>query len=344
MPTLFFLPRELDSPDRLDRCLEMGWRTSGQGIYNCNFLFLDDGTLAAVIPCRLPLKGYTFSKRARKLLRRNQQFTIAIGPATDGEAEQELQAAYYKWRPSIDKVMLSYLFYSFLHQKRVLDTQQLSVFLDDRLVAFSYFDLGQKAAYGKAAFYDPALAHKSLGLFTMLLEVAYCQGNGFDYYYPGYVSDDTPLFDYKHRIGPLEFYDIFSKQWLPYGQYPDLQKPLDVLLGKLELLANCLPVEPHPPKLYVYTNFKERYGFQGHSRLLDTPLFIYLDQLDETLHRIAYYNIDSNTYDLVLVTSSERRTNGRSWRHLPCYTSLLVIQYRLFSGADVAEFQQFLGL
>ncbi len=340
MPTLLFSPKELDTPDRLDRWLAMGWRTTGQSIYNCNFLTLNDGTLVSVLPCRLPLKGYTFSKRLRKLLRKNASYRVKIGPATMGPAEKQLNEAYKIWRPDRSIPDLLYHLYSFEHKDFVLNTGEVAVFDQNRLIAFSYFDQGAKAVYGKTAVYEPALAANSLGLYTMLLEVAHCQRMNFDWYYPGYVSDDTPLFDYKHRIGALEFYDIFSQQWLPYGQFPALQKPLDVLLAKLEELAVQIRISPYTPKLYTYTNFDERYNTKGHSSFLDTPLFIYLEQLGEAEHLIVYFNIDSNSYDLVRVTSSIYYTNGSAWRHLPRYTSLLKIENRFCSSPDIAGLQR----
>ena len=39
---------------------------------------------------------------------------------------------------------------------------------------------------------------------------------GMDYYYPGYVVPGFEEFDYKHRVGELEYLDIRRRAWRPF--------------------------------------------------------------------------------------------------------------------------------
>ena len=75
--------------------------------------------------------------------------------------------------------------------------------------------------------FDPEYSSYSLGYFTMLEEISFGQKNGFSFYYPGYVVPGYEKFDYKLRVGDLEFYDFDRELWFPYA---DIQ-------------LNCLPSE-----------------------------------------------------------------------------------------------------
>lgn len=341
MPTLIYSPAALASLEDLDRYLAMGWRTAGQSIYNCNFLELDNGELVSVLPCRLPLAGHQFSKGMRKIFRRNTaRYTTKIRRAglMKGE-ESRVNNAYMAQNPAKTIIDLSYHTFSAAHQRFVLNTHQIAVYDGRELVACSYFDFGKKAAYGKAAVYDPRYAKDQLGLFTMIQEVEFCKAQGLDFYYPGYVSDETPLFDYKHRLGALEFYELFSQQWLPYGAQPKWQKPIEILLDKILVLSQLLKAAGWATNLYAYKNFSRRYLVKGHSAWLDCPLFIYLKQVGPQDHLLVYFNPDSGAYELVVGTlafPSMAASDG--WKpHIPYYQSPVKIRNRLACSSEAQE-------
>lgn len=346
MPTLIYSPPVLASLEVLDRCLALGWRTTGQSIYNCNFLALDTGDLVSVLPCRLPLAGHQFSKSMRKILRRNsERYTtkIRVADLMKGE-ESRVNNAYKQQNLSKTLPDLSYHTFSAFHQQFVLNTHQVAVYDGKELIACSYFDLGKQAAYGKAAIYDPKYAKEQLGLFTMIQEIEFCKAQGMDFYYPGYVSEDTPLFDYKHRIGALQFYELLSKQWLPYGQHPEAQRLLDVLLAKTKAMASFLLSEHWPARIYAYSYYTVRYRYEGHSAWLDCPLFLYLKQVGSADHLLLYFNPDSCMYDLVVGTVLHPYLDGGfRWRaEIPYYPSTVRIRHRLFCSAEEEEMLRFL--
>ena len=65
--------------------------------------------------------------------------------------------------------------------------------------------------------YDPEYDRYSLGFYTMLLEIEYCMELGLKFYYPGYVVPGYSRFDYKLRIGDVDYFDLYSKEWLPFS-------------------------------------------------------------------------------------------------------------------------------
>ncbi|MEL6275059.1 MAG: arginine-tRNA-protein transferase, partial [Bacteroidota bacterium] len=185
MSTLIHHPKRL-LPEELDHYLSMGWRPTGQSIYNSNFLRLENGEVVSVLPTRMELTNYTFTKSLRKLLRRNlARFRVAYGPAT--MPSPDFLAVNQRYMLYCPDKSLENLEYHVLGNKlrRVFNTWETRVYDGDRLVAFSYFDLGSDSAYSKAGIYDPIYSKHSLGLFTLLLEVELCLRMQKAFFYPG---------------------------------------------------------------------------------------------------------------------------------------------------------------
>jgi len=172
-------PKSPISPEQLDAYLSRGWRPAGQGIYTAEFLRADNEQIYGCIQLRLPLTGFTFKKRHRKLLKRNaKRFRVTLLPAEAPDPEmEELNQRYMvlhpeKTRDSLDHHVIGE------HRIKALNTQVIRVYDADKLVAFSYFDLGRETAYTKAGIYDPEYAAHSLGIYTMLLEIKWLRNHG----------------------------------------------------------------------------------------------------------------------------------------------------------------------
>ena len=84
---------------------------------------------------------------------------------------------------------------------------QLNVCHDGRLVAASYFDVGEISISSIYAIFDPNETSRSLGIFTMLKEIEYAAANGKSLYYHGYAYEGESYYDYKKRFSALEQFD-----------------------------------------------------------------------------------------------------------------------------------------
>ncbi len=229
--------RRLDHifPWELDLYLARGWYRMGQGIYTCSLLWGDLGQ-TPVIWLRLPLEGMVFSKRQRRLMRKNKErFRIEIRPFTFYEEQEALFAVY---KASFDGVLAE----SFKHQVNsgsdlnVFDSMEVAVYDGDRLVAFSMFDLGWMSVTSISGVYHPDYAAYSLGYCTMLLEMEYALAHDKLFYYPGYVVPGISKFDYKLRIGKrVEGFLPAEERWIPYERFPH-----EALLPNLIIKQLCL--------------------------------------------------------------------------------------------------------
>lgn len=330
------------SPEYLDEHLLRGWRTTGQAVYNCNFLRTDLGEMISVLPLRLDLRGFGFSRSVRKLLRKNQQrFRVVYGPAGLPDDEiRRVNEAYLEVNPSKSLESIEYHVIG-NYRQRVLNTWECRVYHGDDLVAFSYFDLGATSAYGKAGIYDPAYANASLGLFTMALEVEFCLRRNLRYYFPGYVSDEQPIFDYKHRIGKMDFYDLSSGAWVAYGNYPRKQRPLAIIREKLELAKVALDeMGGINAELRFYPHLDARYSAGGMIKYLDAPMFLLIKQTAADRYHILVYELEQSAFRVIKVGESHYRVSYGSHRQdgiLKWGTALIMQQELIEANTQSAQ-------
>lgn len=216
----------------LDLYLERGWYRMGQSVFTTHFLSFSDAILSAIWT-RLDLNDYSFSKSLRKLVRRNdRRFSTVIQPAV---IDEERELLFQKYRDSFP-AELAPTIEDYLLEGRpesVFDSWEVAVFQGERLAAVSYFDKGVKGAQSIIGIYDPDFKQYSLGIYSMLLEIKHCQQQGIRYYYPGYVVPGNPRFDYKLRIGPVDYYDLKSHDWKPHCDLLPCNIPMEEMKNRL---------------------------------------------------------------------------------------------------------------
>ena len=201
---------EVELPDHLpraelDRRLAGGWFRSGPLLFRAPVLHVDDA-LRDLVHVRIRLDVDPPSKRRRRLLRRNRErFRTVVQPARVDDARRAL---YRLTRERFVGFVVTDLDVIALGDQRdVYDTREVAVYDGDRLVAIGYFDVGKRAVASILGLHDPAYAKRSLGIYTMLEEMAVARDHGARWYYPGYVVPGLPGFDYKLRLGAVQYRD-----------------------------------------------------------------------------------------------------------------------------------------
>ena len=296
MPSAILAPATVSATE-LDDYLAKGWRPLGQRIYTADFIQLELGEIFSVIPTRLPLQGYRWKKRHRKLLRKNNaRFTYLIRKAIIDQEKLEVNERYMQDHPTKSTEELD--IHTTHNGRRIFNTLECCVYDGDRLIAFSFFDCGAKSAYSKAGIYDPDYKKHSLGIYTMLLEIRWCQTEGLDFYYPGYISPDIPLFDYKKEIGAIEFWNLRDRQWHSFESYDRSQhSPLEVMKGQLQSGQEALEHLGLEAQQYQYVFFEMQMMQKGHNKLLDAPCFLLLHCPTAQQAWIGIYRLELDCFE-----------------------------------------------
>ncbi len=206
-------------PAVFDQYLLQGWRLLGYSVIRHNFAICR-GRICRTIPLRIRLhEGLPFSKSQRQTLRRNADLRVECAPISlTPEKEQLFLLHTQRFR---DRQTLS--LYSFLHRnahETPVPGLEFMVYDQNQLIACSYFHLGENAISGTYCFFDPAYDRRSLGTFTMLLELQLAQQLGKQFYYHGYCYDVPSQFDYKLNFNNLESMDWKTGAWTPHPRLP----------------------------------------------------------------------------------------------------------------------------
>lgn len=198
------------SPQQLDALLADGWRHFGAHFFRYNLGFYT-GEIRPVIPLRIRLSDFSFSKSQRRILRKNQDLQTVIRPI-EITPEKVILFNRHKRRFKRDAPFSIYDFLDFDAADTPCKTLEICVFDDERLLAVSFFDVGETATSSVYAIFSPEDAARSLGIFTMLLEIDFAIARGKDFYYSGYAYEGNSFYDYKKRFRALEWFD-WRRNW-----------------------------------------------------------------------------------------------------------------------------------
>lgn len=299
MFTQFHNPPNLHG-EILDIYLANGWFRSGQYIYTSKILNFE-GELFSPIRIRLPLENYTFRKSLRKIWNKNQKFQTIFHKAFINKEKEDL---YKRYKTRLDGYVAKTLKDSLQEggETTVYDTYEAAVYDDGKLIAVSYFDLGENSIASIKGIFDLEYSSYSLGIYTMLAEIEYGKKNGFKYYYPGYVIPGYPKFDYKLRIGTVDYYKAEFDLWLPFEKMKNEELPSVVIENQIVTMSHALEKAELNHKIYFYPLFDKGYlGNIGELAELKTPIFIKIKNLifeGEKRNIVIEYDLQKQVFRL----------------------------------------------
>lgn len=284
--------------ERLDAYLENGWYRMGQMIFTCQFLNVN-ATYYSTIWLRLNLLEHQYSKSQRKLMRRNaKHFNVVIQKAS---LTKEKESLFQKYKADFDGYLAPTLLHSMQDNsdRNIYNTYEVAIYEGDRLVAFSFFDLGKTSLSSIKGVYDPDYYKFSLGYYTMLLEMQYGLENGFSWYYPGYVVPDYPKFDYKTRIGAVDYLDYVSKKWLPFDTFTEADIPMRILHQQLYQMSEQFKAFGISYIQIVYPLFESNIMGYWEDDFFEHPIsLICFPEKDQYFFNIVTFDLEKRVFQL----------------------------------------------
>ncbi len=282
------------SATTLDEYLEKGWYRMGQSLFTTHFLNFDNQFFAALW-VRLQLSDFSNSKSQRKLLRKNDKFDLKIRKASIDE-EKELLYKKYKahFHSSIAPTLQDLMFDG--EGNNLFDTWEIAVYDGTKLIAFSFLDLGANSSASITGIYHPAYKKYSLGYLTMLQEINFSKEKGLNWYYPGYVVPGYAFFDYKLRIGNVEYFKIPEKKWMPFSAFTPESNPLRILESKLQEMAKTLNHAGIPTRLVYYPHFSAILYSLWSEPFLAYPVFLHCFPAPVWSILVVVYDLQTSMY------------------------------------------------
>lgn len=195
--------------------LQNGFRRSGDLVYrpHCQ-------QCSACIPVRIPVERFVRSHSQKRVWRKNRDLVLCQLEPEFRDEHFELYKRYQQARhadgsmnnPDPEK------YRKFLLSQHI-DGLFLELWLDGVLAALAIVDQIDNGLSAVYTFFDPVLASRSLGVYTILLEIEHARRNGLDWLYLGYWIKDCRKMSYKNQYRPFQVFQ--NDQWL------DHKEPLD---------------------------------------------------------------------------------------------------------------------
>ena len=198
--------------DRLDAeiyhdLMDIGFRRSGDYFYRpkCS-------ACKACVPLRVPVDSFVPSKSQRRILRRNVDVNCEFAEPDLTDQKLDLYQRYLERqhpgsKQSQDPTGLE----NFLYSPSV-DSLEALYTIDDRLVAVSIVDLCSRSMSSVYHYFDPDEAERSLGVFSVLAEIQWCQQRKIPHYYMGYWVKGASTMEYKANYRPHEL--LVDGKWI----------------------------------------------------------------------------------------------------------------------------------
>lgn len=197
----------------MDRLWATGWRHFGRHFFRYSTQpDRADGT-QNITPLRIDLASCTFTKSQRRVLRKNAGLRHNISPVRlDDSLRAMFQRHKKRFTHNVPEALEDFL--GLAPENGPCECRMLRVFDTNRLIAVSFFDLGKIAASSVYGIFEPEHSSRSLGILTMLLEIAHCRSIGLRWLYPGYATHESSAYDYKKQFRSLEMLDWATGKWL----------------------------------------------------------------------------------------------------------------------------------
>lgn len=341
----FYYPEKTLTKD-LDLYLSKGWFRNSVMLHNSKVICLDR-KISSILNIRAPLDSYYPSKSLRKILKKNNtQFSFLI---TEVHITKEKQTLY-KQHLSKFKGFLFENLEQFLYANTNMNnfnTYELNIYDGDKLVAFSFFDIGEKSMASLIAVYDQSYNSFSLGIYSMLLEVEFAKENNIEYYYPGYILDNSAEFDYKLRLGNIQYLNSNGK-WGTKDQLLEEDFPGRIIEKRLTELEELL-AKHHLPYQFLYNPYYTIGYIQVYSNKFTKSCAVFhLDAgLDNSFIQLEF-NFEENKFvvseccyeelfqDMIDMKVTDELKNSSFYQ--PGLVSYLNILYKNVSAKDCINF------
>jgi arginine-tRNA-protein transferase len=137
----------------------------------------------------------------------------------------------------------------------------------------------------------------------MLSEIEYSVNQGLLYYYPGYIVPGYPRFDYKLRIGEVEYFDLSLHSWRAFGKLEESGTPLETMNARLQEMQQYLTHKGYKSLMLNYPLFEANlFGFWS-APYFDYPVFLLCSPREQNRRfLIIVYDPSVSTYKLLVAS------------------------------------------
>jgi arginine-tRNA-protein transferase len=186
----------------LDGLLERGWRRFGPVYFRPVCTGCDE-----CVSVRVPVASFAPSPNLKRVLKRAAHVRTEVGEPLVDDVRLRLYRRWHAsrevergWKPDRIGVESYAMQFCFPHSA----AREFSYWDGDRLIGIGIADETPRALSAVYCYYEPELAHLSLGTCNVLRAVEYARRRGLAHVYLGYRVEGCVSLRYKGRFRPQE--------------------------------------------------------------------------------------------------------------------------------------------
>jgi leucyl-tRNA---protein transferase len=204
----------------LDIFLSEGWMLYGNYYY---LRSIRDWTQpkCGLIPLRICLEGFRFSKSQKVCLKKHADLTTLIQPIQLNPLKAKLFDEHKSKFGESGNDTDIYYFLNTNAAQIPAEGMEVTVMDGDKMIACGFFHLDKEGVNATYGIHDTSYVERSLGTYTMLREIEYALQHRKKYYYLGWMLSIPSIFDYKKRFNNLEYYDWQQLKWVSMPRLTD---------------------------------------------------------------------------------------------------------------------------
>ena len=188
--------------------IKRGWRRFGkyffypicQGCSECKSL-------------RIDVDNFLLSRSQKRVIKRNENTKILLRQPTISSAHINLYNRYHAWKAKKDGWKYRDINYKDYYENFVEGAwdfgYEVLYFQDERLIGVDLIDILEDGISAIYFFYEPDYAKLSLGIYSLLYQIALAKEMGLSYIYLGYWVNGCKAFKYKTNFKPEEILEGF---------------------------------------------------------------------------------------------------------------------------------------
>lgn len=210
--SVFIDPTTEPSWGQYSQLSRAGFRRSGTHYYRPNC-----PDCSACKSSRVVAANFTLNRRFKRILKRNQDLSAVLTPATYTDEHFELFERYINERHADGDMYPP-------NQKQFEDflciNEDYAYFVEFRLegtlIACAVIDILDDGVSAIYTYFDPKESNRSLGIMAVLWQLGYAKQVSLDYVYLGYWIKDCAKMNYKDQYQPLEIFT--DDNWQPMAK------------------------------------------------------------------------------------------------------------------------------
>ncbi|MDH5763424.1 MAG: arginyltransferase [Nitrospinota bacterium] len=166
------------------------------------------------VPIRLRPGDYFMTRSQRRAIQSSSQVEIRLGRPQFSKEKFQLYLEHKKRFQSLQDDVEDEENFRLSFYAKTPFGMEFEYFLDGKLIGVALADVTRKTFSAIYTFYSTQYSHLSLGTFSIIKQIQFCQSRGIPYFYMGYFIAKNKSLAYKANFRPNEVY--INHEWRPF--------------------------------------------------------------------------------------------------------------------------------